>query len=347
MNRVLFLATLSMSLSASLSIYALNLGSNDSNFFNAYGSDSKGNNVGDGNKSLDTYSDFNFEDADYNGSEPFNFAAVGDFGCSEKAKETSTNIASKDPELVLVLGDLSYNHTAGCWFNIMSGLKDKIMITLGYHDMNNETMLDIYLRSFEMDKPYHSFDYRKVHFLVLASEFPFHQGSEQYKFVKRDLQVASESEDINWIVVSTYGPFYTSPSNHKAYTSLRDLYHPLFDKYQVDLVLQAHNHNYQRSYPITFNSNNSSEPVVTDHSQTRYVEPSGSIFSTVGTGGKSIHPFYGEAPYMTMQSNRFGFLNVEVNNSNQVATLNGTFYDNKGYVIRDNFGIEKEIKLID
>lgn len=109
-------------------------------------------------------------------------------------------------------------------------------------------------------------------------------------------------------------------------------------------MLQAHNHNYQRSYPITFNSDNSSEPVVRDRSQTRYVEPSGSIFATVGTGGKSSQPFYGEAPYIATQSNRFGFLSVEVNNSNSKATLTGTFYDNKGYLIRDNFTIEKEIE---
>jgi Calcineurin-like phosphoesterase len=341
MNRILFLMTLSLSSSVFISV--LGLDSNNSNHINVYGSDSNENHVGDGTELLETYSEYNFDDVGHNGSEPFNFAAVGDFGCSEKAKETSANIRSKEPELVLTLGDLSYNHTAGCWFNVMSGLEHKIMITLGYHDMNNETMMDIYLRSFEMDKPYHSFDYRKVHFLVMASEFPFHKGSEQYNFVKHDLQLASESDDINWIVVSTYGPFYTSPSKHKAYTSLRDLYHPLFDKYQVDLVLQAHNHNYQRSYPIAYNSDNSSEPVAIDNSQTRYVEPSGSIFSTVGTGGKSSHPFYGEAHYIVTQSNRFGFLNVEVNNSNQSATLIGTFYDNKGYLIRDKFTIEKEI----
>src|SRR5688572_16450643 len=342
MNRILFLVTLSLSTTMSISV--LHSGYDDSDFLNVYGSDSSDNNVNDENKQLEVYSEFNFDDGDYNSSEPFNFAAVGDFGCSEKAKETSANIGSKEPELVLTLGDLSYNHTAGCWFNVMSGLEHKIMITLGYHDMNNKTMMDIYLRSFEMNRPYHSFDYRKVHFLVMASEFPFHKGSEQYNFVKRDLQEASESEDTNWIVISTYGPLYTSPSKHKAYASLRDLYHPLFDKYQVDLVLQAHNHNYQRSYPVIFNSDNSSEPVATDLSQTRYIEPSGSIFSIVGTGGKSSQPFYGEAPYMATQSNRFGFLNVEVNNSNPNATLSGTFYDNKGYLIRDNFTIEKQIK---
>jgi Calcineurin-like phosphoesterase len=343
MNIPLFFVTLALSISLTMSglSYVAHF---DYRFLTSYGSESKNNYVQDDNSQLDAYEDFNFNDFDNNSKKPFNFAAVGDFGCSEKAKETAANIANKEPELVLTLGDLSYNETAACWFNVMSALKHKIMITFGYHDSNNKTMMDLYLRTFEMDKPYHSFDYRKVHFLVLASEFPFDKGSEQYNFVKRDLQEASDSKNINWIIVSTYGPLYTSPSKHKAYESLRDLYHPLFDKYEVDLVLQAHNHNYQRTYPITFNPDNSSIPVIRNNSQPRTIEHVGTIFSTVGTGGKSIQYFLGQYPYIATQFSTFGFLNVEINNSESNATLTGTFFDNKGNMIRDYFTIMKEIK---
>jgi len=34
----------------------------------------------------------------------------------------------------------------------------------------------------------------------------------------------------------------------------REAYHPLFDKYGVDLVLQGHSHSYQRTYPLIFDS---------------------------------------------------------------------------------------------
>ena len=339
LNKILFLVALSHVFSIFILLYS---SLTDADLLNIYGTDDTDNSQNLQTELLEAYSEFNFKYFNNSSDEPFNFAAVGDFGCSERAKETAGNIGSKDPELVLTLGDLSYNHTAGCWFNVMSGLKHKIMITLGYHDMNNKTMTDIYLRSFEMDKPYHSFEYRKVHFLVMASEFPFHKGSEQYNFVKTNLKEASENEEVNWIIVSTYGPLYTSPSKHEAYASLRDIYHPLFDEYEVDLVLQAHNHNYQRSYPMTFNSDNSSEPVIGDKSQTRYLEPSGSIFSTVGTGGKSSYHFYGGAPFIAKQFNSLGFLNVEINNSNSTAKLIGTFFDNKGYQIKDSFTIEKE-----
>ena len=41
-------------------------------------------------------------------------AAAGDFGCPENAKNTVKNMEDKKPELVLPLGDLSYQNTANC-----------------------------------------------------------------------------------------------------------------------------------------------------------------------------------------------------------------------------------------
>jgi Calcineurin-like phosphoesterase len=333
------------SLSLSTLISAINIllytYSPEPTLLNVYGNNYKDNQ--NDNNQLKAYKGFNFDDVDDNSNEPFNFAAVGDFGCSEKAKETVTNIASKEPELVLTLGDLSYNATAGCSFNVLSSLKHRVMITLGYHDVINRSIMDVYL-SFEFDKPYYSFDYRKVHFLVMASEFPFDKGSEQYKFVKQDLKEASENEDVNWIIASTYGPLYTSPSRHKPYEPLRDLYHPLFDKYRVDLVLQAHNHNYQRTHPMMFNPDNSSKPVISNASSSTYIEHRGIIFATVGMGGKSIHHLYGKDPYISTQFNSFGFLNIEINNSNSNETLSGSFFDNKRNEIKDYFTIKKKIK---
>ena len=38
----------------------------------------------------------------------FNFATAGDFGCGDEAKRTVNNIKAKNPELVILTGDLSY-----------------------------------------------------------------------------------------------------------------------------------------------------------------------------------------------------------------------------------------------
>ena len=310
--------------------------------------DSKDDDDDDG-KSYDGYgfNGDNDDDGKENGEENFNFAAAGDFGCSTNTKNTVENMQSKEPEIVLALGDLSYHSTADCWFDIMSPIKDKLMITLGHHDVEDgQAKMDQYLNSFGLEKPFYSYEYNKVHFLVMSAKSVYYKGSEQYNFILEDLKKASENKDVNWIVVSSYGPPYTSPSEHTAFKELRDVYHPIFEKYGVDLVLSGHNHNYQRTHPITYNPNDSSEPVVTNDRTTEYnSQKDGIVFAIVGTGGVNFYSFDGQAPFVDTQfANKFGFLNIDISNGNPHTKLTGTFYDNKGDQIVDQFTIDNEIK---
>ena len=292
-----------------------------------------------------TYEGYGLKDEDEKSNKDFNFAAAGDFGCSENAKNTVKNMEDSNPELVLPLGDLSYQSTANCWFDTMTPLKGKIMITFGYHDVSDGAeKLDQYVKGFDIDKHYYSYDYNNVHFLVMASESKFKNGSEQYDFVKRDLEQTSKNKDINWIVVTNYRPLYTSPSKQTAEQSMTDLYHPLFDKYGVDLVLQAHNHNYQRTYPLTYNPESGSNPIITNQFTTGYnSQEDGIVFAIVGTGGESFYSLDGQSPFTATQLDRFGFLNLEIKNGNPQTTLTGTFFDNKGDEIKDYFTIKKEV----
>jgi hypothetical protein len=313
--------------------------------------DSDGGDDGDG-KDYDGYG-FKGDDDNGNGNkhengeENFNFAAAGDFGCSTNTQNTIENMQSKDPEIVLTLGDLSYHSTADCWFDMMSPVKDKLMLTLGYHDVEDgQAKMNQYMNSFALEKPFYSYDYNKVHFLVMSAKSVYYKGSEQYNFVVDDLKKASENENVNWIVVSSYGPPYTSPSEHTAFKELREVYHPIFEKYGVDLVLGGHNHNYQRTYPLTYNPNESGEPKVTSVATGEYDgQKDGIVFAIVGTGGVNLYPFTGQAPFVEKQfANKFGYLNIDISNGNPHSKLTGTFYDNKGGQILDQFTIDKELK---
>jgi len=301
----------------------------------------------------ETYDGYRFNGDNDNGKDNgkndnnFNFAAAGDYGCSTNTQNTVSNMESKNPELVLALGDLSYHSTADCWFDIMSPLKGKMMITLGYHDIKDgAAKMNQYVKTFELNKPYYSYDYKHVHFLVMASLSDYKEGSEQYNFIKQDLEKASQNKDTNWIIVSTYKPLYSSPSEHPADDSLRDTYNPLFEKYGVDLVLNGHNHNYQRTYPLTYNPNESAQPITTSELSTGYNKGNGGIvFATVGTGGENFYSLEGKNPYVANQfAGKFGFLDIDISNANPHAKLTGTFYDNKGSKIADEFTIEKDIK---
>lgn len=59
-----------------------------------------------------------------NTTNDFNFVAVGDWDCTSETKDTIDNILEHDPELVLALGDLSYNDKAKCWLKIIESFAD-------------------------------------------------------------------------------------------------------------------------------------------------------------------------------------------------------------------------------
>jgi len=292
---------------------------------------------------------YNFVAENDNNLKNFNFAAAGDFSCSQDAKETIHNMLVKKPELVLPLGDLAVeDNTANCWLDLISPFENKLQITFGYHELNEgAAKIEQYKKVFGLNKLYYSFDYGRVHFIVMSTLSDANVTSDQYRFIENNLKVASENKNIDWIVVTSYAPFYTSVSEHPAKKVVRNIYHPLFDKYGVDLVLTAHNHNYQRTYPVTFNPYKRSDPTITNGFTTGYTgNKDGVVYVIVGTAGEPpVHPLLSRQPYVATQvSGKFGFLNVEISNDNSHTKMAGTFYNNEGGNIEDYFTIQKEIK---
>ena len=276
-----------------------------------------------------------------------NFAAVGGWGCTPQTINTVNNILDKNPELVLGLGDYSYEDTADCWFERVQPINDKMKIAIGNHEVEMESKFAQYIEQFNLTSQYYSFDYQNVHFTVMSDYVPDEIGSEQYTFVQNDLAKAAADPNIDWIIVVHHRNAYSSTANSVisgAFGQWKEAYHPLFEQYNVDLVLQGHHHSYQRSYPIKYNVDTSRNPIITDKNTNNYTNPKGQIFLTVGTGGAGLHPLYGnKAPYLITAQEEHGFLNVDVtnNNNNGTTTLVGTFYSNNGGEMTDQFTIAK------
>lgn len=278
------------------------------------------------------------------GVSDFNILAVGNWGCTSNSQATVNNIKNKDPELVLGLGDYSYQSTAKCWFNKIKPFDGKTKINIGNHDDDTRKLLNSYLDHFGLSKQYYSFDFQNVHVLTMATELKYKSGSKQYNFVKNDLEQASQNSNIKWIIVNMHKPVYTSPNGCSASScdgskTLRDAYHPLFDKYGVDLVLDAHVHTYQRSFPIKYNADNPSKPIITSSNKNNYNNPSGQIYALVGTGGINFHSLSDKAPFTaSQQDTKFGALELKITNNGN--TLEGKFYANGG-LVKDQFKITK------
>jgi len=268
----------------------------------------------------------------------FNFVVVGDFACGTEANKTVTRISATNPELVLGLGDYSYAPSIDCWFDLAEPILDRIKPAIGNHDVDNELKYEQIKNKFNLTKQYYSFNYENIHFIVISTDIPFDENSEQYHFVKNDLIVANSDPEIDWIIVYGHTPLYWVTNTIISNFVIRDTYHPLFEEYDVDLYFGGHFHNYQRSYPLRYNWEDSSDPHISQTGATNYYNPSGQIFVTVGTGGAVLHDLEAKELYMAAQHLGFGFLSIDMKNEGKV--LEAKFSDNDGTVI-DQFFVEK------
>jgi len=262
----------------------------------------------------------------------FNFVAAGDWGCGHEALHTLSIMKRMEPELYLGLGDYSYQLSADCWLDIVKSVSNSFKIALGNHDTLKQK-LQAYIDEFKLENPYYSFNYHNVHFIALSTELNKNQEKEQLKFVKNDLLETKANKNTDWIIVFFHKPFYSSNSD---ITNMRKNYHPLFEDFGVDLVIQGHSHNYQRTYPLLYNEARNSQPIIADKEQSQYEDPLGIIFVIAGTGGESLQPLHKE-PFLASSYGGFGCMNVEVKNKSMTVE----YYSDTNDIV-DKFIITKK-----
>lgn len=83
-----------------------------------------------------------------------------------------------------------------------------------------------------------SFDYKDAHFIVLNSEY---QYEEQKEWLEQDLAKSTKKWKIAMFHRGPYGSIYDT-------VEVRDLWAPVLEKYNVDLVLNGHDHMYLRTH---------------------------------------------------------------------------------------------------
>jgi len=262
------------------------------------------------------------------------FGAAGDWGPDPSA--TANSACANGVELFLGLGDYSYESGTDdkVWFAKLACLQDKFYGALGNHDDADSA---IYSNLFWSTAGRHftNWNYYSVVELPVSPPRTFiwlialNTDAPDLDFLEHIL--AGDSAIAKWKIVFFHKPLYTSPGGHAPdEMGIRDKAVPLFDKYHVDLVLQGHNHNYQRSYPLNYGKGGD-EPSIVDSGK-------GTIYVVAGTGGESHYPSTSQAPYIKRQfSDAFGFLKLSISEN----MLLGEFIANGQTTSRDIFGIQK------
>jgi hypothetical protein len=235
------------------------------------------------------------------------------------------NINSINPELITTTGDhVKDVKSIKCWGKMSEPIKNKMKIAIGNHDVESKKIYKQLIKYHNLTTPYYAHNFKNIHFISLDTEHPFEKDSKQYEFIKDDLEKTSKNQDIDWIVVHQHKPLYSTRNTPEISEELRNIYQPLFEKYDVDLVISSYNHYYERTYPLLYNNDDDQEPIIIDNSESNYLNTDGIIFLTVGTGGDERQEILDKEDYYVIQDDdEFGFLNLKLENNGK--TLVGGF----------------------
>ena len=266
-----------------------------------------------------------------------NIVAVGDFYCNDETEDTIENIISSNPEMIITTDVKSIK----CWAEMSEPIKNKMKIAIGNHDVEFKKIYKKLVKYHNLTNPYYSNDFQNIHFISLSTEHPFEEGSKQYEFIKNDLEKISKNQTIDWIIVHNHKPFYSTRNDMEIAEELRNTYHPLFEKYNVDLVISSHNQYYERTYPLSYNYQDDDDPIFRENPTSNYYHnPHGIIFLTVGTAGDELQEILDKEDYYVIQDNdEFGFLNLKLENNGKKIV--GEFHSNDDDTITDYFELTK------
>ena len=78
-----------------------------------------------------------------------------------------------------------------------------------------------------------------------------YSGGAQTGWLERTLAAGRRDESVDWIIVQMHQcAASSSVTGNGSDLGIRQEWLPLFDRYQVDLVLNGHDHDYERSFPV-------------------------------------------------------------------------------------------------
>lgn len=274
----------------------------------------------------------------------FSFLALGDSGSgSEEQLQVAEQMAKYSPDFVLHLGDIIESgldtDADEEYFKPYAPLLSRVpfFLTLGNHDYGADYKTPAgkgFLRA--NFTPFHSvpltglsphyyyFDIANARFIVLdANDFSgakpapvLKPDSKQYKWLEYVLSRTKKA----WKFVAVHAPLYSTGS-HAAVEEQVSALEPLFLKHNVDLVLQGHNHNYERTKPV--------KTGLPD-------EENGIIYLTLGGGGRPLYKQRATEDWSEKFLSEYHFANFTIDGTN----LKLTVYDKDGQPV-DTLEVQK------
>ncbi|MFF9166383.1 MULTISPECIES: purple acid phosphatase family protein [unclassified Streptomyces] len=255
---------------------------------------------------------------------PFTFTAFGDQGVSYHALANDALILGQNPAFHLHAGDIAYGDPSGAGKTTDSGFDARTwdqflyqtesvakqvpwMVSYGNHDMEAWYSPNGYggeearftLPDNGPDKKnlpgVYSFVYGNTAIISLdpndvSYEIPANlgiSGGTQTTWFEGQLKKFRAARDIDFVIVFFHHCAYCTSTAHASEGGVRQEWVPLFEKYQVDLVINGHNHQYERTDVIKGDKVAKKLPI----GGTAYPETEGVVYVTAGAAGRSLYAF--------------------------------------------------------
>lgn len=188
----------------------------------------------------------------------FSFCALGDSrsNVSTVWKNVSNLANAKKSALTVFNGDVTNSGGSAseydAWFTHGAAYLENNVVyhSLGNHDVAGAAY---YQNIFELPKTngsnlYYAAKYGNAIFITLNSENP--SNAAQLTWLQTTLAAADADPTITWKIISFHKPLFNIGDHAGEMNSYRSTWWKAFDDYGVDLLLNGHDHNYQRSKPI-------------------------------------------------------------------------------------------------
>ena len=300
----------------------------------------------------------------------FSFGASGDHAGNSNTSASLDALANAGTDFYLGLGDLSYGQMLPelAWCDYIKGKVGPAYpfeIVSGNHEddgpdglvSNFSTCLPDrmgnivgqYSKEFYFDYPPTSPLARMILIspnLTFPGEttYSYNKGTTRYQWVSDNID-AARSAGIPWVIVGMHKNCITAGG--KSCEIGKDLMNLLVGK-KVDLILQGHEHNYQRSKQLALTPTCTAVPILAfnagcvadDGGDGLYTKGAGSVIAIVGTfgrGGDVINPNDPEAGYFakSMSGTANGFVRYQVS----ADQLSAQFVYSAGVPFSDSFTI--------
>ncbi len=239
----------------------------------------------------------------------FTFVAAGDMGVNPTAAANVARMAEANPDFALHAGDLAYSGGDpvkwDAFMQQVAPLNDRGQYwpAIGNHEY--EGGLSLYADRFSLpnNERWYSFNHSNVHVVSLDGG-PTYDAVPmgETEWLEADLGYNAQDPLHPWTIVELHYPLFTT-GPHGSWLGGRSLWGSLFDRSGVELVIQGHDHMYERSWPVLASGG------VTQQS---YDSPGAPVYVTTGGGGAPLYLPVLDAPWSAFRASSYETLRVTV-----------------------------------